>query len=54
MEDRTELQREIEQLERVRGTWLWTLNNAVSRICEIDREIKLLSEAMESEPKISR
>lgn len=49
MEDKTELQREIEQLERVRGTWVWTLNNAVARICEIDRDIKSLTEAKENE-----
>lgn len=51
MEDKTELQREIEQLERARGTWVWTLNNAVSRICEIDRDIKSLTETRENEPE---
>lgn len=45
MEDMTELQKEIEQLERIRETWLWTLNDAVARICAIDRDIKSLTEA---------
>lgn len=53
MEDKTELQKEVEQLERIRETWVWTLNNAVSRICEIDRDIKSLTEAKENEPEYS-
>lgn len=54
MENKTELQNEIEQLERIRETWVWTLNNAVSRICEIDSHIKSLTEANKNEPKITQ
>lgn len=54
MEDKTELQKEVEQLERIRETWVWTLNNAVSRIFEIDSHIKSLTESKKNEPKIAR
>lgn len=54
MEDRTELQKEVEQLERIRETWVWTLNNAVSRIFEIDSHIKSLTEANKNEHKATK